>query len=82
MKVKVVNCKKLGIRKTPWIPEEDPEIVYTANKGEILELKSYDVVYDWTGRKFLEVETQSGIKGYGAKKALEILEEALWITQN
>jgi hypothetical protein len=73
MKARVVNCKELGIRKTPWIPQDKPEIITTIPQGEIVEVKSLAKVYDWTGRRFYRIETQTGIEGYGIVDALEFL---------
>lgn len=73
MKAKVVNCKKLGIRKAPWIPEEDPEIVAVIPKGEVVTIKSFREVYDWTGKRFYKIETESGVEGYAIVDVLKAL---------
>lgn len=70
IKVRVVNCIKASIRKTPWIPLHDKDIVGVRDgpnsttsevkMGDILEVDLDNICYDWTGRKFYAVRLPRG----------------------
>lgn len=69
-KVHIINCKKASIRRTPWIPWHDKEIVGIQNgvddsttsvsKGSTIEIDPTSVCYDWSGRKFYKVNRPKG----------------------
>ena len=70
-RVKIVNCKTASIRRTPWIPLHDKEIVgirdgpileddTIVKSGETVEVDPDVYCYDWTDRKFYRVRTPKG----------------------
>lgn len=69
-KVKIVNCKRASIRRTPWIPLRDKDIVgikdasinseNTVNAGSTIEIDQDNICYDWTDRKFYKVKNPDG----------------------
>lgn len=68
----IVNCKKASIRRKPWIPLRDKEIVglregpisdsenQTVKMGSTIEVDPEDICYDWTDRKFYRVRNPKG----------------------
>ncbi len=60
--VKIVNCKAASIRRAPWIPLRDKEIVgirdgpvdngTLVKQGQSVTIDINEICYDWTGRKF------------------------------
>jgi hypothetical protein len=68
--VKVINCKTASIRRTPWIPLRDQEIVgiksgqqvdgTKVKMGSFLRINTKETCYDWTGRKFYKVLNPEG----------------------
>lgn len=68
--VKVINCKTASIRRTPWIPLHDQEIVgirsgqqtdgTIVKMGSSLQINTKKTCYDWTGRKFYKVLNPEG----------------------
>ena len=66
LKAKIVNCKKLGIRKDPSITSIYKETIELADNPPI-------PVYGWDDRKFYKVVTPSGKEGYANVECLEII---------
>lgn len=68
--VKIVNCKSASIRRKPWIPLYDQEIVgikrgqrtddTTVKIGSSVIIDTDEIQYDWTGRKFYKVTHPKG----------------------
>ena len=68
--VKIVNCKSASIRKSPWIPLHDKEIVGVregprddaskVRSGQTIEIDDSEICYDWTDRKFYKVLRPDG----------------------
>lgn len=68
--VRIVNCRSASIRRKPWIPLHDQEIVgfkdnsmkdYGAVKiGSSVTIDTSEIQYDWTGRKFYKVVKPKG----------------------
>lgn len=68
--VKIINCKSASIRRTPWIPLHDQEIVgikkgqqiddTTVKIGSSVTIDTNEIQYDWTGRKFYKVIRPNG----------------------
>lgn len=68
--VKIVNCRSASIRRKPWIPLHDREIVgikrgeqldnTTVKIGSSVTIDTDEIQYDWTGRKFYKVENPKG----------------------
>lgn len=72
-KVRIVNCKKASIRRTPWIPLRNKDIVgirdgpnqnnkqvEIIDQGEQIEIDPDTVCYDWTDKKFYKVRSPEG----------------------
>ena len=71
-KTRIVNCRVASIRRTPWIPLHDKDIVgirdgpkldygdQTVQNGSIIEIDTEQVCYDWTDRKFYRVRNPDG----------------------
>ena len=70
-RVKIANCKSASIRRTPWIPLHDKEIVgirdgpkeqdgLTVKAGDSIEIDPDDICYDWKDRKFYRVRNPKG----------------------
>lgn len=70
-RVQIVNCKTASIRRTPWIPLHDKEIVgirdgpvfqedVIVKAGDTIEIDPEDDCYDWTDRKFYRVRNPRG----------------------
>ena len=58
--VTIVNCKKASIRKTPWIPLHEKEIVAEKKFGDSIEIDPSKICYDWKNRKFYKVVNSRG----------------------
>lgn len=58
--VTIVNCKKASIRKVPWIPLYDKEIIAEKKVGDSIEIDSSKICYDWKNRKFYKVVNSRG----------------------
>lgn len=66
----IVNCRSASIRRTPWIPLRDSEIVgirdgpiqndLTVQKGSTIDVDLEQICYDWTDRKFYKVRNPDG----------------------
>lgn len=64
-KATIVNCRRASIRKTPWIPWHDKELSGvrfgpndsndTIVMGDVVDVDTDQVTYDWTGRKFYKI---------------------------
>lgn len=70
-RVTIVNCKTASIRRTPWIPLYDKEIVgirdgpvynddSLVKAGESIEIDPDNICYDWKNRKFYKVRIPDG----------------------
>ena len=71
-KAKVINCHELSIRRAPWYPELDEEVVCTVKAGESVKvLETDNLYYGWTGRAYYLVESPNGNNGYALKDCLE-----------
>ena len=75
LKAKIVNCKKLGIRKDPSITSIYKETIEVVDGKETIELADNPPipVYGWDDRKFYKVVTPSGKEGYANVECLEII---------
>lgn len=70
VRVPIANCKIASIRRTPWIPLHDVDIVgirdgpnrknNTVKTGDFVEIDISQVCYDWTNRKFYKVRNPEG----------------------
>lgn len=68
--VRIVNCKKASIRRTPWITWHNKDMsgvldgpLHTSDdfkKGDELDVDFDSFCYDWTGRKFYKVRMPKG----------------------
>lgn len=68
----VIGCRVASIRRTPWIPLHDKEIVgirdgpkfdadeTLINNGESIDIDPDEICYDWTGKKFYKVRNPEG----------------------
>lgn len=69
-RVPIANCKTALIRRAPWIPLEDEEIVgirdgpkqkeNTVKFGDYVEIDTDQICYSWTDRKFYKVKNPDG----------------------
>lgn len=69
-KARIVNCRRASIRKTPWIPLHSEEISgirdgpveteKTVLQGDLIEIDTAQICYDWTDRKFYKVRNPDG----------------------
>ena len=69
-RVPIVNCKKALIRRAPWIPLRDEEIIgirdgpkqkeNSVKFGDYIEIDTEKVCYNWTDRKFYKVRNPDG----------------------
>lgn len=69
-RVPITNCKSASIRRAPWIPLCDKEIVGirdgpeekedTVKLGDHIEIDTDQVCYSWTNRKFYKVRNPEG----------------------
>lgn len=71
-RVSIANCKTASIRRAPWIPLCDTDIVgirdgpdtnrqtNTVKHGDYVEIDAEQVCYDWTNRKFFKVRNPEG----------------------
>lgn len=70
VRVPIANCKTASIRRTPWIPlyyedivgirdgpDQKTEFIKT---GDIIEIDTNQVSYDWIDRKFYKVRNPDG----------------------
>lgn len=67
---RIANCRRASIRKAPWIPLRQDELVgirdgpikkdNTVTKGQTIEIDLDNICYDWTGRKFYKVRHPEG----------------------
>ena len=63
---KVVNCKKLNVRKEP---KKDSEVLCVINNNEEVIL---DVEEEATYKDFYKIVTSNGVKGYCVKDFIEV----------
>ena len=71
-KTHIVGCRVASIRRTPWIPLHDTDIVgirdgpkFDSNEtlvqnGSVIEIDPEEICYDWTDRKFYKVRSPEG----------------------
>ena len=69
-KARIANCSKASIRKKPWDPNEDKELVglkdgplsagTKIDQGDVVYVNLDDICYDWTGRKYYKVRRPEG----------------------
>lgn len=72
VQTRIVNCKTASIRRMPWIPLYDNEIVgirdgpkfdndeQLIQNGSSIEIDPEVICYDWTDRKFYKVRNPEG----------------------
>lgn len=72
VKTQIINCRTASIRRTPWIPIRDTDIVgiragpqfgkkqETIENGSTIEIDPEQVCYDWTDKKFYKVHNPEG----------------------
>lgn len=70
VKARIINCRRASIRRTPWIPLKDKDIVgikegsrqeeNTIAIGSTIEIDPDNTCYDWTDRKFYKVKNPAG----------------------
>lgn len=72
IRVPIVNCKSASIRRTPWIPISEDDIVgirdgpiekesnLIVKTGEYIEIDPEQYTYSWTDRKFYKVRNPDG----------------------
>lgn len=72
MKATVINCKKLSLRKHPWITPDDEAIETDIKAGTEVEVDTNDVVYNWQGRNYYKVKLANGVEGYAPFGALSL----------
>ena len=68
--VKIINCKRASIRRKPWIPLIDEEIVglregpnennTKLKSGKTIMIDDSQVSYDWKDRKFYKTLNPDG----------------------
>lgn len=61
--VKIANCKTASIRRAPWIPSLDEDVVGEVRNGETVAVNIDDICYDWKDRKFYKVN-QGALEGW------------------
>lgn len=54
------NCKTASIRKRPWIPIFEEEVVGELKRGSKIEVNLNDICYDWQDRKFYRTKKPDG----------------------
>ena len=64
-KVRIINCRRASIRKHPWIPLKEKDIVDTVDgsdaindtvkKGSYITIDLDNICYDWKNRKFYKI---------------------------
>lgn len=72
VKTSIVGCRSASIRRTPWIPLHDTEIVgirdgpkmendeTNIQNGSVIEIDPEEICYDWTDKKFYKVRNPEG----------------------
>jgi hypothetical protein len=68
--VTIANCRTASIRRAPWIPLYDKDIVgirdgpqcdsNTVKMGQTIEIDTDEICYDWTGRMFYKTKRPRG----------------------
>lgn len=71
---RIVNCKRLGVRKDPTDTPNDDVIVGEIKEDEEFEANPSDTAYDWKGRNFTKVRITSG-EGYAATECIEYVKK-------
>ena len=69
-RVQIANCKSASIRRAPWIPIYDKEIVGIRDgpiqtddivkNGDYIDIDIDQTCYNWVGRKFYKVRNPEG----------------------
>ena len=67
---RIIGCRVASIRRTPWIPLHDKEIVgirdgpnsedTSVSNGSIIDIDPEQICYDWTDKKFYKVRNPEG----------------------
>lgn len=60
IKTKITNCRTASIRKVPWIPAIDEEIVEELPNGASIDINPDNVTFDWKDRKFYRTKNPKG----------------------
>ena len=60
VETKIANCRTASIRKTPWIPIFDQEVVGEKKRGESIMIDPDRTCYDWQDRKFYRTRNPKG----------------------
>lgn len=60
IKTKIANCRTASIRKVPWIPAIDEEIVEELPNGSSIDINPDNVAFDWKDRKFYRTKNPKG----------------------
>lgn len=74
-KAKIVNCKRLGIRRDPCCTRHMEEILITVPAGETLDVDTSNIYYSWNDKSFYKV-TYGSYTGYALVDCLELVKEA------
>lgn len=66
----VINCKRLSIRKHPWVTPYAEDVIGTVKAGDTLQVDTDDKVYSWDDKEFYKVDFGSN-SGYAIKDCLD-----------
>ena len=60
VQTKIANCRTASIRRTPWIPMLEEDVVGEKKRGEYIQIDTSEICYDWKDRKFYRTRHPKG----------------------
>lgn len=69
---RVIGSKKLSVRRHPDIPENE-DVVETLDTNSRVKVDTTDTTYNWQGRQYYKVITESYNEGYMPVESIEFI---------
>ena len=60
VQTKIANCRTASIRRTPWIPMLEEDVIGEKKRGEYIQIDTSEICYDWGDRKFYRTRHPKG----------------------
>ena len=60
VQTKIANCRTASIRRTPWIPMLEEDVIGEKKRGEYIQIDTSEICYDWEDRKFYRTRNPKG----------------------
>ena len=60
VRTRIANCRTASVKKAPWIPIEEDEVVGEKCRGDPVDIDPDTFVYDWEGDLFYKIKDPDG----------------------